>query len=144
MPKVTFILGLCGSGKSHLADEMVKDLGVRKFDENFILEEHQQQDLFNSLRAGIDCVLIEIHYCMLEYRDPFIQRLKQEVPDVAIEWIAFKNDLATANRNCELRTNKGKAKEHKEINGRLSPHYIIPSGAEVRPIIDLAANPPPR
>ena len=134
MAVVTIILGLCGSGKTFTANKLV---GVKKFDEGFIVEEHQQEELFDSLRAGKDCVVIEIHFCWSEFRDPFIQRVLKEAPGTTIEWIAFENDLATANRNCRLRENKGDAERHIEINDRLSRKYTMPPGAEVKKIFPL-------
>lgn len=140
MAKVTFILGLCGSGKTFTANKMA---GVKKFDEDFIVEEHQQQELFNAQRGGKDCVVIEVNYCWSEFRDPFVQRLLKEVPGTTIEWIAFENDLATANRNCQLRENKGDAVRHMEINGRLSRNYTMPPGADVKTIFPLQEKPAP-
>ncbi len=41
MATVTFILGLCGAGKTWLADSMISDgKAARKFDEGFIVEPH--------------------------------------------------------------------------------------------------------
>jgi len=50
MATVTFILGLCGSGKSHhLAKSMT---GVKVFDENFVGNPAQHAQLLDELRAG--------------------------------------------------------------------------------------------
>jgi len=37
MATLTFILGLCGSGKSCLGEQMARDSGARLFDERFIV-----------------------------------------------------------------------------------------------------------
>ena len=78
MATVTLILGYCCSGKTHLADEMVKTLGVRKFDENFLNDMGQHTQLIEALRNNIDCVVIEIEYCLDKPRQAVIQKLKRK------------------------------------------------------------------
>lgn len=47
---------------------MQRDLDVRKFDEGFLSDENQHAELIRALRADVDCVLVEIHYCLEEHR----------------------------------------------------------------------------
>lgn len=128
MGTATFILGLCGAGKTHLANRIVAD---RKFDENFAVEQVQQSALIEALRSGLKCVVIEIGFCVQSNRDLIVALLHREVPGVRINWICIENDLQRANKNCRERTNKRDPGGHVEINGRISPQYTYPDGAIV-------------
>src|ERR1700730_2405924 len=90
VPTVTFILGYCGSDKTHLADEMVTAHGVHKFDEDFLTDRVQHQQLIQNLRDNRDCIVIEIAYCWEHERQSIIEMLNREVPGVAIEWVCFE------------------------------------------------------
>ncbi len=63
MGTVTFVLGYCGSGKSHLADEMERN-GIRKWDEGFAYQTPENTaKLAQGLRQGPDYVVVEIAFC---------------------------------------------------------------------------------
>lgn len=49
-------------------------------------------------------------------------------PSANIVWVAFENDLMTANDNCRHRKNKGDAEGHIKLNNLVSPQYTIPVG----------------
>jgi len=141
MATVTFVLGYCGSGKSFVADQMERN-GARKWDEGFAMEENlprNLQDLVDTLRAGRDCVVVEIQFCSKENRDTITTLLKAKVPDVKIEWLAFENNLALANENCRRRRNKGDAEIHVQTNTvGIGDKYTIPEGATLRAIYRLS------
>lgn len=129
MPKALVVLGLCGSGKSHL----VEARGLRLFD-GPIGTPSILDDAIAWLNSGRDCGIEEIHYCMPSYREAFERRVRAEVRGVEIEWVYFANDLEAANWNVNHRKNKADAETHRGINGRLHPHYVIPAGTTVLPI----------
>jgi hypothetical protein len=140
MATVTFILGYCGSGKTHLADEMVRDRGVVKFDEGFLNDPGQHAALIDALKQGRDCVVIEIEYCVPSSRDAIVAELKRAVPNVVVEVIYFEADLAKANANCWRRKNKEDPEGHIWINSvRIGQRYTIPPGAAVLKIFELPA-----
>ena len=131
MPTVTFILGLCGSGKTWLAERIIAD---RTFDEGFICDKTQHVALIDALRSGGDCVVVEIHYCRQSDRNTIVAELRAAVPEVRINWLCIENDLSRANKNCRERTNKVSdpdGEKHVGINGRLSPGYSYPDGGGV-------------
>jgi hypothetical protein len=128
MPKVTFILGLCGSGKSHLAAGIAAGA---KFDEGFLLDEEQHQALFAALRSGEDCVVVEFAYVLAEERRKILAEIEGAVPGVDVEWLCIENHLARANKNCRER-DKGDAEWHVRINEYYWPRYTYPEGSEVR------------
>jgi hypothetical protein len=135
---VTFIVGYCGSGKSHLADQMQADLGIRKFDEGFLDDANQHAELIQALRAAVDCVVVEIHYCLEECRRDIVRELEPAVPGLTIEWVYFEVDIEKANQNCRRRTkNDPMGREHMAINRRIGLRYKIPAGVTPRPIFQL-------
>jgi len=128
MATVTFILGLCGAGKTWLADRIVADA---KFDEGFLREPVQHAGLIRALRSGQNCVVVEIAYCYEAARQQIVQEVTGAVPNVAVNWLCIENDLVKANKNCRERTNKRYPDEHVEINGRVSPMYTYPEGGVI-------------
>jgi len=128
MATVTFILGLCGAGKTWLADRVVAGA---KFDEGFLNDPTQHAALIEALRSGQDCVVVEIAYCQEAARQKIVQELAGTVPNATIRWLCIENDLFKANKNCRDRTNKGDADGHVAINRRVSPVYTYPEGGVI-------------
>ncbi|HKB37782.1 MAG TPA: hypothetical protein VKD72_15150 [Gemmataceae bacterium] len=138
MPTVTFILGYCGSGKTHLADEMVRTLGVKTFDEGFAIDPAKRAELIADLRKGTDCAVVEIAFCFNGPREAFVDQLRREVSGVTIKTEYFEADLDKANENCRRRKNKGDAEAHVTINThRIGSGYRIPPGVTPREIHQL-------
>jgi hypothetical protein len=135
MATVTVILGYCCSGKTHLADEMVKTLGVTKFDEGFLNDSAQHAQLIEALRNNIDCVVVEIEYCLEEPRQFIVEKLKREVPGVSVKMEFFEANLQKANENCRRENHKGDPEGHIWINThRIGSGYKIPPGVTPREI----------
>ena len=128
---VTFILGLYGSGKSHLA----KSLGVSSIFESGFLSNHTQQHerLFAALRAGFDCAVVDIAFTERTIREAFLAVLKASVPDVQVRWKCFENDPIRSNRNCRRRRDRD-AEGEMALNRYWTRVYSYPDGAEVIPV----------
>ena len=133
MPTVTFVIGLCGSGKSFHVDRLANERQVSVFEG--IVEKNEFDLLFEKLREGHDCVVEEICFCWADNRQLIIEDLKRRLPDVAVEWFCLENDLDAANWNAVTRTNKGEAERHVNINRRVSPSYTYPDGCDPVPIV---------
>jgi hypothetical protein len=132
MPKVTFILGLSGSGKTHLSGQLKRETGAEIF-ANLLSDDSGLSALIERLRHGEDGIVDEVRFCLPAYREQIIQSLAQ-IGDLEIRWICYENDLETANWNVIHRTNKGDPEGHLDINLRLHPHYTYPTNAEIIPI----------
>ena len=137
MPKAIFILGLCGSGKSYIADEIRKTFPAELMDEGFNTDfEKNYKKLVTNLREGKNCIIIEIEFCYKDGLREFIkERLIKDLPKTEIIWKCFENDMDKANQNIINRKNKEDPKGHIEINLRISPKYTFPRDAEILPII---------
>lgn len=110
----------------------------KHFDENFAVGDDQKNDLVENLKRGKDCTVSEASYMFECERKKIIKWLGKKVPDAEVQWIAFENDLETANWNCVMRDNKGDPAGHVCQNCRTTAYYSYPEGAEILPIYKLA------
>jgi hypothetical protein len=132
MAKITFILGLSGSGKTYLSERLKKETGAEVFT-NLLADESGLTALIESLREGKDCIVDEVRFCLPAYREQILQSLSQ-ITSLDMRWICYENDLETANWNVIHRTNKADPEGHLNINLRLHPHYTYPANAKIVPI----------
>ena len=132
MATCTFIVGLCGSGKTYLSQQLKKATGAEVF-ENLLADGGNFPALIECLKEGKDCIVDEVRLCLADYRDQIIQYIAQ-VADVTTRWICYENDLESANWNVIHRKNKADPEGHLDINLRLHPHYEYPANAEILPI----------
>jgi len=132
MAKITFILGLSGSGKTYLSERLKKDTGAEVFT-NLLADDSGLTALIESLLDGKDCIVDEVRFCLPAYREQILQSLSQ-ITSLDMRWICYENDLERANWNVIHRTNKGDPEGHLDINLRLHPHYTYPANAEIVPI----------
>jgi hypothetical protein len=132
MSTVTFIIGLCGSGKSWLLDQLKYEYPEAVTFESLI-GNRTEGFLLQCLREGKDCIVEEITFCHPVARDKIVRFLSQ-VPGVKIIWMAFDNDLESANWNVKNRTNKGDPEGHLCINQRVHKDYEPPEGVKTIPI----------
>jgi len=134
MARLTMILGLCGSGKSWLAERLGEQTGALLFDEP--IGRNHETEIVQHLRAGRNCVVEEFFYCVESHRSKFV-RLASAIPGVEIEFICYENDLEAANWNVRRRRNKGRVQEHLDLNNSVSPHYTYPDNSVRRPIFRI-------
>jgi hypothetical protein len=139
MAKVTFLLGLAGSGKSHEAEILCTKTGA-EFIEGPEGEALKKQHMFNHLTSGKDCVVEEIAYCRPSCREAIVFSLCSAVPGIEIEWVCFENNIESANWNVMHRKNKGDVPGHLHINNCYHGLYIYPSGVEIKPIVRIDEN----
>ena len=136
MAKVTFILGLSGSGKTHLAEELLKNSEAMLFDEGFHDNFTENfETLIEYLNEGIDFIIIAMEYRTLHNQKVIQQMLEEAIPGITVEWYYLENDVEKAKLNLARRKNKVDAEGHIEINSRITKDYEIPEGADVLPIV---------
>ncbi len=140
MAKVTFILGLAGSGKTFYAEQLREATGAEIFEG---VEHHKSLSVIvERLTDGKDCIVEEIAYCHPNDRERVVTGLRSQVPGVEIEWVCFENDLESANWNVRHRTNKSEIEGHLAINRHWHGVYRYPDGAEIRPITRIDRSKP--
>jgi len=132
MANVTIILGLCGSGKTYLAEKLTAETGAMLF-ENLLSDASNFPGVLECLRNGKDCIIDEVQFCIPANQSALTQMFS-EFAGLTVKWICYENDIESANWNVLLRKNKGDPEGHLDINRRLAPLYKYPVGAEVIPI----------
>lgn len=141
MAKVTFLLGLAGSGKSFLAEKLKREMDAEIFEGT---EGEEKQKLLRAmvqrLMDGKNCVVEEIAYCLPSRREAIVTNLCSVLFDIEIEWICFENDLESANWNVRHRKNKSDVQGHLHINQCYHGLYIYPGGAKIIPITRIDEN----
>lgn len=142
MPKVIFLVGLCGSGKTRKARQMVKEEGF-VWIEGYEGEPARYQVLVDSLRAGRDCVAEEFQTLTTAYRKHIEERLRRDVPELpdleVIFWF-FEKDMGKAAQNILSRPDdKKRVADHLQINHHVFHLYEIPSDPKT---VILSIKPP--
>lgn len=140
--RLTIIVGLPGSGKSHLLQEfqravpgliaddyMARSLGDRPGFEY----SRYRTCLVEALSIGKDCAVSDITFCRAERRDEFAQSIGREVPGVQIRWIFFEKRPDLCKQNVIRRAREAAEREKRNID-ELSAVYSVPEGADVRSV----------
>jgi hypothetical protein len=138
MAKLTFLLGLCGSGKTYIAERLATQTGAKLFTD-FLQDQNKNFPmLVQNLCSGNDCIIDEWKYSIPRFRDKILADLIN-VPDLELEWICFENDHASADWNVRHRKNKGDVEGHLRINEFLSDVYQWPEQAQILKITRIDA-----
>ena len=130
MAKLTFVLGLSGSGKTYIAERLVTETGAKLFSDFWREEDKNLAALRANLNSRVDCIIDEWRYTIPLFRKKILSELKA-VPDLELAWICFENDRASADWNLRHRTNKGDVEGHLAINEFLCRVYDCPHEAKI-------------
>ena len=142
VPPVTFVLGLCGAGKS----EIVRDRVGRGFvpcDEGSIPGYANWPVFVEALRAAKNCVVAEIAYYQEAHRR-WASAVVALFPGYVIEWVCYENTHAVADENRRKDVAAGK-RTSEQCAANLSQNastimalttgvYSFPHDAVMRPI----------
>ena len=143
MARITFLLGLAGSGKTHRAEQIARDTGAKIFEGIASdLNPGMLSEIVQRLKDGKSCIVEEIAFCIPAKREMVIAQLGASVPDAEIEWVCFENDLESANWNVRHRKNKGDIENHIAWNKRWFNLYKYPDGAVPIPITRIVPDGP--
>ncbi len=136
MAKITFIIGLCGSGKTHYSEVWRQKTGAKIFEGigKSIGGNTNWSAIINHLNAGEDCIIEEMNFCFQDPRNEIIRYILNKASGTKIEWVCFENNLESANWNVRQRTNKGDIDGHLKINEQLHRDYTYQPGVEIIPI----------
>lgn len=126
--KLIIIVGLFGSGKTTLMNQIARGKNIRKFDD---LTDFGKP-IFHLYRGG-DCIITT--FSILNVKDSHIinKIIRDFVPNATIEWIWFENNP----EQCKINIKKRKGPEmNKELEGvdRFSPRYKVPENVVARKV----------
>ena len=138
MAKLTFLLGLCGSGKTYIAERLATQTGAKLFTDFLQDQDKNFPIMVQNLRSGNDCIIDEWKYSIPRFREKILADLVN-VPNLELEWICFENDRGSADWNVRHRKNKGDVAGHLRINEFLSDVYQWPEQAQILKITRIDA-----
>ena len=143
MTKFFVVIGLPGSGKSHLVRDLHKKycaFAVEDYMKDSIkglpqlTKSQHHNKLMCSLREGRNCVIADIEFCKRCRRDELERIVQDVVPGIKIKWRYFENDPEKCIKNVKHR-NSPNAQEEIEKIGCLSKQYYIPPNVKPIPIV---------
>lgn len=128
---IILIVGLPGSGKSHLADRINDDNNGKFTIINDPKDFKEIENLINS-----DLIITDPQLCFEKNRQRALEKIKSLNPDCKIEWIFFKNDPDKCLTNSEVRNRASviSFKPTKKVESfikNFSQYYTIPEGSFV-------------
>lgn len=125
------IVGLPGSGKSHLGKRMVEGNEDATF-----LDDLSVIGGINALRRaisvlGIDNIVVaDAFLCRRHDREKAREWLRGNASGYEVEWVYFENDPGKCRANVLRRNAGGDARRVDELIGELSLSYAIPDDVE--------------
>jgi hypothetical protein len=131
MPRLIFLVGLAGSGKTRKGKKMQQEEGFVWVDsiEHTSTDGIRQnyQTLIEHLQRGQNCVGEELQTLDPAYRARIVKQLETEVQDLDVEFWFFEKDLVKATRNVLSRPDdKKRIENHLLMNCQLYDRYVIP------------------
>lgn len=140
---LTVIVGLPGSGKSTLMEELRDShpgrpgddfmIGVQGPDEEkSISDSPRYHELIEDLRESKSCAISDIIFCRKAFRQAIARTVRETLPEISLRWIFFENDPAQCLENIRRR-GKDASREEEYLN-KLSPEYEVPPEVHCIPV----------
>lgn len=142
MAKLIIISGLPGSGKTHYLDNLIAsgvidedrcydDFHAGAYNDSPTVESSRWFiPLVSNLRAGNDCIVSDIEFCLKSRRDNLIEAIRSRVPSTKLEIRCFENKPGICRTRVLARGGESTREEIGNI-ARLSRDYDIPKDAVV-------------
>lgn len=150
MAKLTIIVGMGGSGKSHLCAEIAKNSNAKAFEDATLTKDDFRRagrDCLGEMVARLlgrqeDCVMDESHLTVTGFRNKFKSFCDEFLNGVEQEWIFFEHNVVACINNVFYDSQK-KGREPsrlKALKGQIE-HYkevplpgAFPGHRELRPV----------
>jgi len=134
---LTVVVGLPGSGKSHLLCQLRESctgLTVEDYhknarsDSSLVTASRHYADLVRALREGRDCAIADVAFTDRRRRREVEKVFRRDVPGLSLDWVFFANDLEACVANIRRRGHP-EADLEERVATTLSATYVIPRGA---------------
>ncbi|MFA4930400.1 MAG: hypothetical protein WC570_00835 [Patescibacteria group bacterium] len=139
--KILFIVGLPGSGKTSIVNELSSQgysvfddykAGAVNDDSAFNMSQHYSS-LMKQLEEGKDCAILDIDFCREEARQEAVTNIQNAFNnEIEVDWIFFENEPYICVENVvnrHIESNKDQTGAIMNI-GKYSPLYTIPNQYE--------------
>ncbi|MBN8549997.1 MAG: hypothetical protein J0M12_11835 [Deltaproteobacteria bacterium] len=140
---LTIVVGLPGSGKSHLIEELTrKATGLVRDDFMAgieyspliwrlptVTDSAVYPRLISDLRSGKQCVISDIIFCDTLIRLEIENAVRRDVPKVDLRWEFFENNPTACKANARRRARKKSLSKELKLITFLSRKYILPEEA---------------
>jgi hypothetical protein len=136
--KLLVLSGLPGSGKSELLRSgkfpRVTGLRVHDFHHKAINNSPLPKDsrhfraVVEALKAGHDCIIADVEFCREVRRNAVVEAIRDEVPEVLVEFHCFRNQPDRCKANVRRRGRAGVEEELRKVD-EISSVYEIPANA---------------
>ena len=130
--KLTFLVGLPGSGKTWLGQRMAVEDALFVDDLSKLGGLDYLSDFLSTI-PDQDVVIADIFLCESPYREK-VQTIIASY-GLEVEWIFFENNLVKCMHNLAFRWKQGDKREVRAITRKLSKTYTIPEDVTVRSIV---------
>lgn len=131
--RVTFIAGLPGSGKTHLADSMASQCQFLRAWVVDDISELGQLPNTHHIQKVDHLIVVDPHFCRPTTR-PLAEGVIWEWYKLPVDWIFFENNPLQCRRNVMHRIAQGDDRKVMGMIDALTKIYTIPKGADVRPV----------
>lgn len=130
MANIIIIVGLPGSGKSHLGKAVSQNRTIPFYDD-CITEVEIWEQVEACLRNNNDCVLADPGFCISKYRDQLVEKISDLNKDAILTWIYFDNDPEVCIQNLKNRSDGRIVSE--TFARQFSKWYTIPKNTATLP-----------
>lgn len=148
MATLTIIVGLCGSGKTTILNQIAAAFpSARTMNEGFVSPSNERDQrervaILEALRNGTPAIVGSFECMNADNRAHAMQQIRAEAPGTDFLWICIENDLELANENCrrDPKRDEAAATGHIRQNEAWSANYSTPDGAIILKMFAVAAN----
>lgn len=141
MAQIILIAGLPGSGKTTYL-ETLRQEGWLVFDDfkanayndsSVFWHSRNYEALLMALREGQKCVVVDIDFCKTNSRHEADTSLREQIPDLTLNWVFFENDFQACQVNVRRRASRS-IEDNLRALDEYHALYQIPIGAQVIPV----------
>lgn len=132
--KITVLVGLPGSGKSYLANQLIEDREDVIFLDDISILGIDELKKTIEVHGWADIIISDVFLCREKERSIAERWFKKNASNYEVEWIYFENAANKCYANVQRRNANGDCRKVGELIRDLAKEYVIPEGVEVKAV----------